>query len=62
MTLGEVTAMIGMMTAGPQESGSYYATGREWMVGSPLDLAVGLRQGQPAYPVEEDTDMESAPW
>ena len=62
MTLGEVTAMIGMITARPEESGSDYATGHESTVGSPLDLAVGLRQGQPAYSVEEDTNMESAPW
>ena len=62
MTLGEVKAMIGMITARPEESGSDYATGHESTVGSPLDLAVGLRQGQPAYPVEEDTNMESAPW
>ena len=61
MTLREVTAMIGMITARPEESGSDYATGHESTVGSPLDLAVGLRQGQPAYPVEEDTNMESAP-
>ena len=53
--------MIGMITARPEESGSDYATGHE-SVGSPLDLADGLRQGQPAYPVEEDTNMESAPW
>ena len=62
MTLREVTAMIGMITARPEESGSDYATGHESTVGYPLDLAVGLRQGQPAYPVEEDTNMESAPW
>ena len=62
MTLGEVTAMIGMITARPEESGSDYATGHELTVGSSLDLAFGLRQGQPAYPVEEDTNMESAPW
>ena len=61
MTLGEVTAMIGMITARPEESDSDYATGEESMVGFPLDLAVGLRQGQPAYPVEKDTNMESAP-
>ena len=54
--------MIGMVTAPPEESGSDYATGHESTVGSPLDLAVGLRQGQPANPVEEDTNMESAPW
>ena len=54
--------MIGMITARPEESGSDYATGHESTVGSPLDLAVGLRQGQPAYPVEEDTNMESAAW
>ena len=60
--LGEVTAMIGMITARPEESRSDYATGHESTVGSALDLAVGLRQGQPAYPVEEDTNMESAPW
>ena len=51
MTLGEVTAMIGIITAWPEESGSDYATAHESTVGSPLDLAVGLRQGQPAYPV-----------
>ena len=62
MTLGEVTAMIRMITAQPEESGSDYATGHESTIGSPLDLAVGLKQGQPAYPVEEDTNMESAPW
>ena len=62
MTLGEVTAMMGMITARPQESGSDYATGHEPTVGSHLDLAVGLRQGHPAYPVEEDSNMESAPW
>ena len=28
----------------------------------PLEFAVDLRQGQPAYQVEEDTNMESAPW
>ena len=54
--------MIGMITARPEELGSDYATAHESTVGSPLDLAVGLRQGQPAYPVEEDTNMESAPW
>ena len=54
--------MIGMITARPEESGSDYATGHESSVGCPLDLAVGLSQGQPAYPVEEDTNMESAPW
>ena len=62
MTLGEVTAMIRMITALQEESGSDYATGHESTVGPPLDLAVGLRQGQPAYPVEEGTNMESAPW
>ena len=62
MTLGEVTAMMGMIKARPVESGSDYATGHEWTVGSPLELAVGLRQGQPSYPIEEDTNMESAPW
>ena len=51
-----------MITARPEESGSDYATEHESTVGSPLDLAVRLRQGQPAYPVEEDTNMESAPW
>ena len=61
-TLGEVTAMIGMITAGPEESGSDYATGHESSVGSPLELAVGLRQGQPSYCIQEDTNMESAPW
>ena len=60
-TLGEVTAMIRMNTAPPEQSGSDYATWHESTVGSSLDLAVGLRQGQPAYPVEEDTNMESAP-
>ena len=54
--------MIGMVPARPEESCSNYATGHESTVGSPLDLAVGLRQGQPAYPVEADTNMESAPW
>ena len=29
MTLGEVTAMMGMITARPEESGSDYATGHE---------------------------------
>ena len=53
---------MGLITARPEESGSDYATGHESTVGYPLDLAVGLRQGQPAYPVEEDTNMESAPW
>ena len=62
MTLREVRAMIGMITARPEESGSDYATGHESTVGSPLDLALGLRQGQPAYHVEEDTNTESAPW
>ena len=62
MTLGEVTAMIRMITARSEESGSDYATGHESTVGSPLDLAFGLTQGQPAYPVGEDTNMESAPW
>ena len=61
MTLREVTAMIRIITARPEESGSDYATGHESTVGSPLDLVVGLRQGQPAYPIEEDTNMESAP-
>ena len=54
--------MIGMITARPGESGSDYATGHESTVGPPLELAVGLRQGQPYYPTEEDTKMESAPW
>ena len=27
-----------------------------------MKLAVGLRQGQPSYPPEEDTNMETAPW
>ena len=54
--------MIGMITAQPEESGSDYATGYESTVASPLDLAVGLRQGQLSYPIEEDTEMESAPW
>ena len=62
MTLGEVTAMIGMITARPEESGSDYATGHESTDGSPLELAVGLRQGQRSYPTEEDTNIESAPW
>ena len=53
--------MIGM-TARPEETGSDYATGHELMVGSPLDVPVGLGQGQQAYPVEEETNMESAPW
>ena len=61
-TLGEVTAMIGMITARPDEWGSDYSTEHESMVGSLLDLAVGLRQGQPAYPDEEDTNMESGQW
>ena len=54
--------MMGMITARPEESGSDYARGHESTVWSPLELAVGLRQGQPSYPVEEDTNMESAPW
>ena len=62
MTLGEVTAMIRMITARPEEWGSHYATGHEWTVGSPVELAVGLRQDQSSYPVEEGTNMESAPW
>ena len=62
ITLGEVTAMIGMITAQPEESGSDYATGHESTIGSPIELAVGLRQRQPSYPIEEDTNMESAPW
>ena len=62
MTLGDVTAMIRIVTARPGESGSDYATGHESTVGSALELAVGLRQGQPYYPTEEDTNMESAPW
>ena len=62
MTLGEVTAMIGMITARPEESCSDYVTGHESTVGSPLEFAVGVRQGQPSYPTEEDTNMESAPW
>ena len=45
MTLGEVTAMIGMSTARSEESGSEYATGHESTVGPPLGLLVGLRQG-----------------
>ena len=45
MALGEVTAMIGMIRARPEASGFDYATGHELTVGSPLDLAVGLRQG-----------------
>ena len=62
MTLGEVTAMMALVTARREESGSDYATGHESTFRSPLDLVVGLRQGQPAYPVEEDTNMESPPW
>ena len=62
MTRGEITAMIGMITARPEESGSDYAIGYESTVGSPLELAVALRQGQPSYPTEADTNMESAPW
>ena len=62
MTLREVRAMIGMITARPEESGSDYGTGHESMVRSLFELAVGLRQGQPSYPVEEDTNTESAPW
>ena len=54
--------MIGMITARPEESGSDYATGHQSTVGSPLEWAVGLRQGQPPYPTEEDTNVESAPW
>ena len=54
--------MIGMITAQPEELGADYATGHESTVGSPLEFAVGLRQGQPFYPTEEDTNMESAPW
>ena len=34
MTLEEVTAMIGMITARPEESGSNYATGHESTAGS----------------------------
>ena len=59
MTLGEVTAMVGMITARPEESGSDYATGHEWTIPSSLELEVGRRQGQPSYPVEEDTNVES---
>ena len=62
ITLGEFTAMIGMITARPEGSDSDYATGHESTVGSPLELAVGLRQGKPPYPTEEDTNMETAPW
>ena len=40
--------MIGIITARPEEWGSDYAIGHESTVGSPLDLTVGLRQGQPA--------------
>ena len=54
--------MIRMITARPKESGCDYATGHESTVGSPLELAVGLRQGQPSYPVEEYTNIESAQW
>ena len=54
--------MIGMITARPEESGSAYATGHESTVRSPLQLAVGLRQGQHSYPIEEDTNMESTSW
>ena len=53
--------MIRMITAWPEESCSDYATEHESIVGSPLELAVGLRQGQPSYPTEEDTNMESPP-
>ena len=53
MTLGEVTAMIGMITTWPEELGFEYATRHESTVGSLLELAVGLRQGQPSYPNEE---------
>ena len=62
MILGEVKAMIGMITARLEESGSDYATGHESTVWSPFEWAIGLRQGLPSYPVEEDTNMESAPW
>ena len=62
MTLGEVRAIFGIIIARPEESGSDYATRHESTVGSPLQMAVGLRQGQPSYSVEEDTNMESAPW
>ena len=62
MTVGEFTAMMGMIKARPEESGSDYATGHESTVGSPLELAVGLRQGQSSYQTEEDTNMESASW
>ena len=54
--------MIGMITARLEESGSDDAIGHESTVGSPLELAVVLRQGQPSYATEEDTNMESAPW
>ena len=46
-TLGEVTAMIGMITARPEESGADYATEHESTVGSPLDLALGLSEAVP---------------
>ena len=62
MTLREVTAMIGMITARPEESPLDYETGHESTVGSALEFAVGHRQGQPSYPIEEDTNMESATW
>ena len=54
--------MIGMITARREESGSDYATGHHPTVGSPLEPSVGLRQGQPSYPTEEDTNIKSAPW
>ena len=54
--------MSGMITARREEWGSDHATGHESTVGSPLDLAVGLRQGQPSYPIGEGTNMESTQW
>ena len=62
LILRGVTAMIGMITARPEESGSVYATGHESTVGSLFELAVRLGQRQPSYPIEEDANMESAPW
>ena len=54
--------MIGMITTQPEQTGSEYATGHEPTVGPPLELAVGLRQGQPSCPADQDTNMELAPW
>ena len=62
MTLGEVTVMIGTITRRPDQLGSDYATGHESTVGFALELAVGPRQGPTSYQIEEDTNMESAPW